>query len=120
MRAFSHHLHAYGRRLVAHVRASAGHAVLAAFALACAWLIPAVAHAQVRDSIVPDIWQGDVLRPKPDMRGVEKLRFVTDSDYPPFHYYDEVGALTGFNVDLARAICEILEVECEVRDRRAS
>ena len=116
MRAFSHHLHACGRRLVAHVRASAGHAVLAAFALTCAWLIPAVAHAQVRDGIVPDIWQGDVLRPKPDMRGVEKLRFVTDSDYPPFHYYDEVGALTGFNVDLARAICEILEVECEVRD----
>ena len=39
---------------------------------------------------------------------------MTDSDYPPFHYYDEVGALTGFNVDLAKAICEELEVQCEV------
>jgi polar amino acid transport system substrate-binding protein len=48
------------------------------------------------------------------MKGVEKIRFVTDSDYPPFHYYDEVGALTGFNVDLAKAICEVLEVQCEV------
>jgi polar amino acid transport system substrate-binding protein len=74
------------------------------------------AHAQVRNDIVPDAWQGDVLRPKPDMQGLAKLRFVTDSDYPPFHYLDEVGALTGFNVDLAQAICETLEVECEVKD----
>jgi len=71
--------------------------------------------AQTRNDIVPDAWRGDVLRTKPDMRGLEKLRFVTDSDYPPFHYFDEEGALTGFNVDLARAICEALEVECEVR-----
>ena len=27
-----------------------------------------------------------------------------------------MGALTGFNVDLAKAICETLEVECEVKD----
>ena len=70
----------------------------------------------MRNDIVPDAWQGDVLRPKPDMHGLEKLRFITDSDYPPFHYLDEVGALTGFNVDLAKAICETLEVECEVKD----
>ena len=72
------------------------------------------AEAQTKTEIVPDIWQGDVLRPKPDLQGLERLRFVTDSDYPPFHYLDEVGGLTGFNVDLARAICEALEVECEV------
>jgi len=88
--------------------------VLAALALLA--LLPAPASAQVRNDIVPDTWQGDVLRPKPDMRGIEKLRFITDSDYPPFHYFDEVGALTGFNVDLAKAICEALEVECEVKD----
>jgi polar amino acid transport system substrate-binding protein len=85
-------------------------------ALAVMTLPPAPALAQVRNDIVPDAWQGDALRPKPDMRGLEKLRFVTDSDYPPFHYLDEVGALTGFNVDLAKAICETLEVQCEVKD----
>jgi polar amino acid transport system substrate-binding protein len=79
-------------------------------------LLPLPAAAQVRNDIVPDAWQGDALRPKPDMHGLEKLRFITDSDYPPFHYFDEVGALTGFNVDLAKAICEALEVECEVKD----
>lgn len=49
------------------------------------------------------------------MKGLRTLRFVTDTGYPPFHYYDEVGALTGFNVDLAKAICETLEVACEIK-----
>ena len=67
-----------------------------------------------KNEIVPDLWRGEVFRAKPDLRGLERLRFVTDSDYPPFHYYDEEGALTGFNVDMARAICEALNVECQV------
>jgi polar amino acid transport system substrate-binding protein len=90
---------------------------LAVLALALLWLIPAPplhAQAQPRPTIVPDSWQGDALRPKPDMKGLEKLRFVTDTDYPPFQYYDELGVLTGFNVDLAKAICEVLEVQCEI------
>lgn len=45
------------------------------------------------------------------------LRFLTTSDYPPFNFYDEDGVLTGFNVDLARAICLQLEVTCEVAER---
>jgi polar amino acid transport system substrate-binding protein len=89
---------------------------LGALALLLVWLPPAAGFAQTTRDIVPDVWQGDVLRPKPDLKDLEKLRFVTDSDYPPFHYYDEVGALTGFNVDLAKAICELLEVQCEVKD----
>lgn len=44
-----------------------------------------------------------------------ELRFVTDSDYPPFNYVDEDGALTGFNVDLARAICLEMEVRCDIQ-----
>jgi polar amino acid transport system substrate-binding protein len=88
-------------------------AVLAA--LATAMLAPAPAFAQTKNEIVPDAWQGDVLRSKPDVLRLEKLRFITDNDYPPFHYFDEEGVLTGFNVDLAKAICEVLAVECEVR-----
>jgi polar amino acid transport system substrate-binding protein len=73
------------------------------------------AAAQGKIDIVPDTWHGDALRPKPELRGLSKLTFVTDSDYPPFHYYDEVGSLTGFNVDLAKAICDQLDVQCEVK-----
>jgi polar amino acid transport system substrate-binding protein len=89
---------------------------LVAGALVLGWLGPSPAAAQVRTDIVPDTWQGEALRPKPDMHALEKLRFITDSDYPPFHYFDEVGALTGFNVDLAKAICESLLVDCDIKD----
>jgi polar amino acid transport system substrate-binding protein len=93
---------------------------LAAFALASAQAPSQseVAKTQqpAKDEIVPDLWQGGVSRSKPDLKGLARLRFVTDSDYPPFHYYDEEGALTGFNVDMARAICEALSVECQVED----
>jgi polar amino acid transport system substrate-binding protein len=54
------------------------------------------------------------LGPKPDMSWLVALRFVTEGDYPPFNYRDEDGGLTGFNVDLAKAICKELEVTCEV------
>lgn len=90
--------------------------MLAFFAALIALLVALPpASTQTKSEIVPDVWQGDVLRPKPDMHNLDKLRFVTDSDYPPFHYFDEEGVLTGFNVDLARAICEELAVDCEVR-----
>ena len=45
------------------------------------------------------------------------LRFLTTSDYPPFNFLDEDGVLTGFNVDLARALCLELDVTCEVYER---
>ena len=45
------------------------------------------------------------------------LRFLTTNDFPPFNYLDEDGVLTGFNVDLARAICLELAVPCDVGTR---
>jgi polar amino acid transport system substrate-binding protein len=46
------------------------------------------------------------------------IRFVTESDYPPFNYLDEDGTLTGFNVDIARALCLELDVSCDVQARQ--
>ena len=43
------------------------------------------------------------------------LRVLTDTDYPPFNYVDELGQLTGFNVDFARSICVELEVSCDIK-----
>jgi polar amino acid transport system substrate-binding protein len=45
------------------------------------------------------------------------IRFLTTNDYPPFNHLDEEGLLTGFNVDLARAICFDLSVRCEINAR---
>lgn len=52
--------------------------------------------------------------PKPDWSWLPQLRVLTEPDYPPFNYYDEEGQLTGFNIDLARAICRELAVTCEI------
>jgi polar amino acid transport system substrate-binding protein len=52
--------------------------------------------------------------PKPDWSWLPQLRVLTEADYPPFNYYDEEGQLTGFNVDLARAICKELQVTCDI------
>jgi polar amino acid transport system substrate-binding protein len=45
------------------------------------------------------------------------VRFLTDSDFPPFNFYDEDGILVGFNVDLARAICLELATSCDIKAR---
>jgi polar amino acid transport system substrate-binding protein len=45
------------------------------------------------------------------------VRFLTDTDFAPFNYTDEEGALVGFNVDLARAICLEMEATCDIKSR---
>ncbi len=45
------------------------------------------------------------------------IRFLTDTDYPPFNYYNEDGTLTGFNVDLAKAVCLELSAACDIQVR---
>ena len=55
---------------------------------------------------------------RPDLTGIRAIRFLTDDDYPPFHFPGPDGQLTGFNVDLARAICVELKVACTIQARR--
>ncbi|MGH6676978.1 MAG: transporter substrate-binding domain-containing protein, partial [Xanthobacteraceae bacterium] len=45
-------------------------------------------------------------------------RFLTEDDYPPFHFALPDGTLAGFDVDLARAICEELKIACTIQARR--
>jgi polar amino acid transport system substrate-binding protein len=59
-------------------------------------------------------WREAPVGPKPDWSWLPQLRVLTEADYPPFNYYDEEGRLVGFNIDLARAICRELAVECDI------
>ena len=70
------------------------------------WAAPALAQAT---SVAPQASVDVTRRPV--------LRFLTDSDYPPFNYTDEDGNLTGFNVDLARSICLELGATCDIKPR---
>lgn len=45
------------------------------------------------------------------------IRFLTEGEFPPFNYYDDEGVLTGFNVDLARAICLEAGAACDIKVR---
>jgi polar amino acid transport system substrate-binding protein len=45
------------------------------------------------------------------------VRFLTDSDFPPFNYYDDEGVLTGLNIDLARALCLEIQAACDIKVR---
>ena len=51
--------------------------------------------------------------PLPDMRNLAPVRFLADGDFPPFSYIDAKGALAGFNVELADAVCRELRLACE-------
>ena len=59
-------------------------------------------------------WRDMQVGPKPDWSWLPRLRVLTEADYPPFNYYDEEARLTGFNIDLARAICRELSVDCDI------
>lgn len=51
----------------------------------------------------------------PGLAAVPAIRFLTTADFPPFNYRDADGQLIGFNVDLARAICEDLSIACTIQ-----
>lgn len=68
--------------------------------------------------LIPNFWDRKRKVERPDTSLIRQLRFLTESDYPPFHYVGPDGQLAGFEIDLARAICAELKVECVIQPRR--
>jgi polar amino acid transport system substrate-binding protein len=79
-------------------------------ALCCAALGPAASQVAGPD-------KGGEAKDDPSLQKRVAIRFLTDSDYPPFNYFDEDNVLTGFNVDVARAICLELAAACDIQVR---
>jgi polar amino acid transport system substrate-binding protein len=67
---------------------------------------------------VPGFWDPRRRPERPDLTRITGIRFLTEFDYPPFNYAGADGQPAGFNVDLARAICEEIKVQCTIQARR--
>ena len=65
----------------------------------------------------PMFWDTKERLAKPDLSGLTRLRFLTTTDFPPFNFLDGDGRLSGFHVDLARAICAELSItdKCQIQ-----
>lgn len=67
---------------------------------------------------VPGFWDPRRRPERPDLSRLTVIRFLTETDYPPFNYTGADGNPAGFNVDLARSLCEEIKVTCTVQMRR--
>jgi polar amino acid transport system substrate-binding protein len=67
---------------------------------------------------IPGFWDPKRRPELPDISRITLIRFLTEVDYPPFNYAEPDGSHAGFNVDLARMICEELNVSCTIQMRR--
>jgi polar amino acid transport system substrate-binding protein len=67
---------------------------------------------------VPGFWDPRRRPDRPDLSRLTVIRFLTETDYPPFNFTGPDGNPAGFNVDLARALCDEIKVTCTVQMRR--
>ena len=80
--------------------------------------VPATAAVAADPMAVPGFWDPRRRPERPDLTRISIIRFLTETDYPPFDFAGPDGAPAGFNVDLARQICEEIKVACTVQMRR--
>lgn len=67
---------------------------------------------------VPGFWDPRRRPERPDLARITTIRFLTETDYPPFNFAGADGNPAGFNVDLARLICEEIKISCTIQMRR--
>lgn len=67
---------------------------------------------------VPGFWDPRRRPERPDLARINGIRFMTEVDYPPFNFAGPNGSPQGFNVDLARMLCEELKTTCTIQMRR--
>src|ERR1700760_3605469 len=84
--------------------------------LAALLVLPSVVEASPNGA--PSFWDPGLHSERPDLSALRAIRFLTDDDYPPLNFALTDGALAGFNVDIARAICEELHIGCTIQARR--
>jgi len=67
---------------------------------------------------VPGFWDPRRRPDRPDMSRLTVIRFLTETDYPPFNFAGSDGNPAGFNVAFAKMLCDEIGVTCTVQMRR--
>jgi polar amino acid transport system substrate-binding protein len=80
--------------------------------------VPATPAIKADPLAVPGFWDPRRRPERPDLTRISIIRFLTETDFPPFNYAGPDGTPAGFNVDLARLICEEIKVACTIQMRR--
>jgi polar amino acid transport system substrate-binding protein len=88
------------------------------FLTICATLAASVAAGAADRLPAPSFWDPNLHLERPDLSALRAIRFLTDDDYPPLDFALADGSLIGFNVEIARAICEELHIGCTIQARR--
>jgi polar amino acid transport system substrate-binding protein len=71
-----------------------------------------------RGAAVPGFWDPRRRPERPDLSRIQSIRFLTELDYPPFDYAGADGNPAGFNVDLAKLLCDEIKAACTIQARR--
>lgn len=77
---------------------------------------PVLAAGAENDGGAPFFFNQKERLPLPSLQNLNRLRFLTTLDFPPFNTLNEAGRLSGYNVDLAKALCAQLALDsiCQI------
>ncbi|GLU27756.1 MULTISPECIES: transporter substrate-binding domain-containing protein [unclassified Brucella] len=78
---------------------------LLSIAVAACWLASGISVGAQPAPKAPDFFNQKERLALPSLQGLNRLRFVTTLDFPPFNALNEAGQLSGYNIDLAKALC---------------
>ncbi|SEQ63669.1 amino acid ABC transporter substrate-binding protein, PAAT family [Faunimonas pinastri] len=78
---------------------------------------PMAAAAQGAEPVIPNFWDPHARLERPSAHDLHTIRFLLTDDFPPFSFRDRRGVLIGFDVDLVRAVCDVLAVPCAIQVR---
>jgi polar amino acid transport system substrate-binding protein len=80
-------------------------------------LLLGAVQASAQEPAIPNFFDPDIRTERPPVGAVPSIRFVTSDDFPPFNFPGPNGQISGFNVELARAVCDELVVRCTIQAR---
>ncbi len=80
-------------------------------------IFPVMTQAQdhASDVIIPNYRNSSTRSEIPDLTNRRVIRFATTDGYAPFQAVDQNGQPYGLNIDLTRALCEVLQLSCTIQ-----